>query len=232
MEFGLGYASLCPSYPASGFETASSDLVATASRTHRIVGRDLQIINEVSMRIAIDPPTVTANFAKLKDNKAFQESAQLFARGLPVLEMLQAMSMNERVLHAFAAFETIYPGGSLERGVLEKVILRVSQLHECQFCINSHLDIMRSFDIAVDLQDASRLSDREAAAIAYAEAVTRDANRINEEVFDRIKANYTEAEIVELTFLIGLITLLNWFNNALRVRYRGELSGKIAGTGM
>ena len=33
-----------------------------------------------------------------------------------------------------------------------------------------------------------------------------------------------EAEIVELTFLIGYINMLNWFNNALQVEYRGELA--------
>ena len=32
------------------------------------------------------------------------------------------------------------------------------------------------------------------------------------------------SEIVELTFLVGYINMLNWFNNALQVEYRGELS--------
>jgi alkylhydroperoxidase family enzyme len=175
------------------------------------------------MRVSIDPTVVQATFEKFKHNPAFQESAQLFARGLPVLEMLQAMSMNERVLGAFAAFESIYPGGSLERGILEKVILRVSQLHDCQFCAGSHLDIMHSLQIATDLSDPRAQTPREAAAIAYAEAVTRDSNRVADELFARVKENFSDPEIVELTFLTGLITLLNRFNNALQVRYHGEL---------
>ena len=32
----------------------------------------------------------------------------------------------------------------------------------------------------------------------------------------------SDAEIVELTFLIGFINMLNMFNNALEVRYHGE----------
>jgi alkylhydroperoxidase family enzyme len=32
---------------------------------------------------------------------------------------------------------------------------------------------------------------------------------------------------VELTFAIGLITLLNRFNNALQVRYHGELTSTV-----
>ena len=31
--------------------------------------------------------------------------------------------------------------------------------------------------------------------------------------------------MVELTFLVGLITMLNRFNNALGVRYQGEMAG-------
>ena len=34
----------------------------------------------------------------------------------------------------------------------------------------------------------------------------------------------SDAEIVELTFLVGYINMLNWFNNALQVEYRGELA--------
>jgi AhpD family alkylhydroperoxidase len=176
------------------------------------------------MRITIDPAQVAKTFAKFKENPSFQESAQLFARGLPVLEMLQAMAMNENVLRAFSGLESIYPNGTLERGILEKVILRVSQLHECQFCVNSHRDIMRSLGIADDLTAPSLHSQRERLAVEYAELVTRDANRIPADFFARLAESFNEPEIVELTFLIGLITMLNRFNNALDVRYKGEMA--------
>jgi alkylhydroperoxidase family enzyme len=177
------------------------------------------------MRIDIDPAQVAKTFAQFKDNPSFQESAQLFARGLPVLEMLQAMAMNERVLRAFSGLESIYPNGTLERGILEKVILRVSQLHACQFCVGSHRDIMRSLAIADDLADRDRHSERERLAIEYAELITRDANRIPDEFFARLRERFSDSEIVELTFLVGLITMLNRFNNALGVCYQGEMAG-------
>ena len=154
-----------------------------------------------------------------------RRGAQLFARGRPVLEMLQAMSMNERVLRAFSGLESMYPNGTLERGIIEKVILRVSQLHDCQFCVGSHRDIMRSLAISDDLADRERCSERERLAIEYAELMTRDANRIPDEFFDRLRKRFKDAEVVELTFLVGLITMLNRFNNALGVHYNGEMAG-------
>jgi AhpD family alkylhydroperoxidase len=171
------------------------------------------------MRIDIDPVQVAKTFSKFKENSSFQESAQLFARGLPVLEMLQAMAMNENVLRAFSGLESIYPNGTLDRGILEKVILRVSQMHDCQFCAGSHSDIMRSLGISAEDTIRERL------AIEYAEQVTRDANRVPDELFTRLRANFSDPEIVELTFLTGLITMLNRFNNALGVRYHGEMAG-------
>jgi AhpD family alkylhydroperoxidase len=181
--------------------------------------------DEDAMRIDINPAQVAETFGHFKDNPSFQESAQLFARGRPVLEMLQAMAMNERVLRAFSGLESMYPNGTLGRGIVEKVILRVSQLHDCQFCVGSHRDIMRSLAISDDLADRERCSERERLAIEYAELMTRDANRIPDEFFDRLRKRFKDAEIVELTFLVGLITMLNRFNNALGVHYNGEMAG-------
>ena len=36
--------------------------------------------------------------------------------------------------------------------------------------------------------------------------------------------HFTDPELVELTFLIGFINMLNLFNNCLQVRYNGEYS--------
>ena len=54
--------------------------------------------------------------------------------------------------------------------------------------------------------------------------IGEDSNRIPESMFDNLREHFSEGEIVELTFLIGYINMLNWFNNALQVEYRGELS--------
>ncbi len=177
------------------------------------------------MRITIDPVRVAKTFTQFANNASFQESSQLFARGQPIVEMLQAFAMNENVLRAFAGFETIYPNGSLERGILEKVILRVSQLHQCQFCTNSHLDIMQGFGMATDLSSPQQQTQRECVAIEYAQLMTRDSNNIPDAFFDQLRAVFNDAEIVELTFHVGFITMLNRFNNALQVRYRGEFNG-------
>lgn len=169
------------------------------------------------MRVRVDPEIARKNFSAVKDSPALHESAQLFAKGIPLAEMLQAMSMSEGVLRAFAALDTVYPHGKLERGVTEKIILCVSRLHECQFCTNAHVDMMAGLAISQDDH-----TEREKLAIELATAMTKDSNRVPDELFDRMRAKFTDEEIVEATFMVGLITMLNRFNNALEVRYRGD----------
>jgi len=52
-----------------------------------------------------------------------------------------------------------------------------------------------------------------------------DSNRVSDELFARLKRAFTDAELVEITFLIGNINCLNLFNNCLRVMYYREYEG-------
>ena len=77
-------------------------------------------------------------------------------------------------------------------------------------------------DAMTMLDDQDSMAQRERLAIEYTRAVMADSNHVPEELFTRLKASFSEPEIVELTFLIGFINMLNLFNNALQLRYRGE----------
>jgi AhpD family alkylhydroperoxidase len=179
------------------------------------------------MRISVSPEQVKAVFAEVSDDPSFAESREVVARGGLPVEMLQAMSVQPGVLRAFEKFgAAVYPGGLLERSVKEIVILEASRQNACQFCTNSHISIMRSLGIAADpvahLENPDGLSERENLALAYTRAAMADANRVPDSLFANLKAHFSEPEIVELTFLIGLINMLNLFNNCLHVTYHGD----------
>ena len=179
------------------------------------------------MRVSIDPERVKQIFQGLSGSPAFEESRALAEAGRLPLEMLQAMSLRPEILKAFGETgQGVYPGGILERPLKEKVILKASLHNECQFCIDTHRTVMRMIGIPdpqiEDLEAPEHLSRREALALDYTALAIQDANRIEEDFFDRLRKEFSDEEIVELTFLIGLIQLLNLFNNALQVSYRGE----------
>src|SRR5690242_365306 len=103
------------------------------------------------MRVSPTHDNVRAAFERVQDDLSFDESRALHAAGLPVVEMLQAMTLRPEILEAFAGFgKAVYPGGLLERSLKERVILKASILNDCQFCASSHTSLMRNLGLGED----------------------------------------------------------------------------------
>ena len=179
------------------------------------------------MRVTVTPDRIQTAFETVKDDPSFDESRGLCERGRPPVEMIQAMCLRPEILRAFAGFGgAVYPGGELSRRVKELVIITASQSNACQFCTESHCDLV---DIAGILDEPIRLvahpeelEPRERLAVEYTRAAMADSNAIPEAINRRLEEQFTDSERVELAFLIGFINMLNLFNNLLEVRYRGE----------
>lgn len=181
------------------------------------------------MRVTVSPEQIRSAFEAVKDDPSFDESRALWERGRPPVEMVQAMCLRPEILRAFAGFGgCVYPGGLLERRVKELVIITASRTNECQFCTNSHLDLVQIAGIVQDplaiIDQPAGLAPRERLAIEYTRAAITDSNAIPEALARRLQEQFTDPEMVELTFLIGFINMLNLFNNCLQVRYNGEYS--------
>ena len=182
------------------------------------------------MRVHIQPDQVIEAFEGVRDHPVFAESAILMRNGQLPAEMIQAMALRPEILRAFAELSSaVYPGGVLDRRIQELVILKASTINNCQFCTSSHVDIMKQLGIDGDpsslLDDPARLTTRERLAMEYVEQVLADSNRIDDGVIDRLREQFDDSEIVELTILVGYINMLNMFNNALGIRYRDEYAG-------
>jgi 4-carboxymuconolactone decarboxylase len=181
------------------------------------------------MRVTVTPEQIRAAFEEVKDDPSFDESRGLWERGRPPVEMIQAMCLRPEILRAFAGFGgSVYPGGLLERRVKELVIITASERNDCQFCTNSHCDLVRIAHIVdeplVAIANPDGLAPRERVAVEYTRAAMTDSNHIPSALGHELEELFTDPELVELTFLIGYINMLNLFNNCLGVRYAGEYS--------
>jgi alkylhydroperoxidase family enzyme len=64
-------------------------------------------------------------------------------------------------------------------------------------------------------------SEPERAALAWAEAVTLTRQRVTDDLFDRLRRSFEEAEIVELTAAVALENFRSKFNVALGIEAQG-----------
>src|ERR1700733_4827537 len=115
-------------------------------------------------------------------------------------------------------------GCGLERSLLELVKIRASQINGCAFCIDMHTKDARhagETEQRIYALNAWRetpfFSDRERAALEWTEQVTRVADaHVPDEVYERVSAQFDEAELVALT--MGVIVINSW--NRLSISFR------------
>ncbi len=64
---------------------------------------------------------------------------------------------------------------------------------------------------------ASSFTEKEKAALAFAEKLTRTSSQINDGDIAALKKHFNDGEIVELDLLIGLVNLTNRFTDPLGI---------------
>lgn len=114
--------------------------------------------------------------------------------------------------------------GSLGNTLLDLVNIRASQLNGCALCLDMHCKEakihgereLRIYHVPI-WRESPLFSDAEKAALEWTEAVTRLSDHgVDDEVYDRVRAQFSEDQISELTFAIGVINLWNRLNISFR----------------
>jgi len=114
----------------------------------------------------------------------------------------------------------------LEPRLVELVKVRASQINGCAFCIDMHArDARASGETEQRLyalaawRHAPFFTDRERAALAWAEALTRLADGpVSDELFAAVSAELTDRELVNLTLVCN--TINGW--NRLAVAFQQQ----------
>lgn len=103
--------------------------------------------------------------------------------------------------------------------------LRTSQINGCAFCLDMHWKDLKSIgesEQRLYSLDAWRetpfYSDRERAALAWTEAITKvTEGHVPDEVFEEVRAQFSEKEIADLTLAVVTINAWNRISIAARV---------------
>ena len=133
----------------------------------------------------------------------------------------------------FAAVALLY--GALDRrsspiepALRSLVTVRVSQINHCAFCvdINSATLVKRGVPmekvVAIsNWRDNALFESEECLALEFSEAMTIDSRGVDENLRTRLKQQWDDETIVELTALIAFQNLSSKFNAALDVPPQG-----------
>jgi len=112
----------------------------------------------------------------------------------------------------------------LEGSLLHLIKLRASQINGCAYCLDMHWKDLRAIGeseqrlYSLDAwEESPYYSDRERAAFAWVEAVTRvSETHVPDEVYEKVKKHFSEKELADLTIAVAMINLWNRLSIAAR----------------
>ncbi len=106
----------------------------------------------------------------------------------------------------------------VDKPLMELVKIRVSQLNHCAFCIDMHTKDARALgetEQRIYALNAWRetpfFTDRERAALAWAEANTLLPQGVEQALFDEARRHFSEPQLVNLTLAVAAINAWNRF---------------------
>lgn len=103
---------------------------------------------------------------------------------------------------------------TLDPMLVKLVEVRASQINGCANCINMHVaharengETAQRLHLLAAWRDAPCYTDRERAALAWTEAMTRlcDGTRAHQDAYPALEAEFSEAERAQLTLVINVI---------------------------
>jgi AhpD family alkylhydroperoxidase len=139
-------------------------------------------------------------------------------------------------IKALVALEEQIQASGLEKSLIELVKTRASQINGCAFCINMHTqDARKQGETEQRLyllnawHESPLYTDRERAALAWTEALTLIAEtHAPDNLYEDVRAHFSEAETVNLAMLIGAINAWNRLAIAFRAVHPVKAKAAVA----
>ena len=148
---------------------------------------------------------------------------------------IDLMHVNPGIVQAMLGLERQVRQGGLDRGLLDLVRMRASQINGCAYCLDMH-----SKDARANGETEQRLygleawretpyySAKERAALEWTEALTLvSESHVPDEVFERVRGQFSEDELAHLSLAVVAINGWNRLNVAARTVPGGYVPGSV-----
>lgn len=150
--------------------------------------------------------------------------------------MKQRLNFRDKGLNAMKSFQGLaayLSTAQIEESLLGLIYFRVSQMNGCAFCLDMHSKELRAkgekeqrLYMISAWRESDLYSERERAALAYAEAVTElPKNEVPDQIYDEATNQFTEQELIDLT--MGVLAINNF--NRINITFRTPSGKYVAG---
>lgn len=137
---------------------------------------------------------------------------------------LDAWKIAPGLLKPFLDLETLLRKSGLEHALVELVKVRASQINGCAYCLHMHTQDARQhgesevrLHLVAAWRESTLYSERERAALAWTEALTRVADtQAPDADYEGLAPHFSDEEKVKLTVLIMAINSWNRLAVGLR----------------
>ena len=137
---------------------------------------------------------------------------------------IDTAKVDPKAYQAMYALETYVRHSGLEQPLLELIKMRASQINGCAYCLDMHSKDARAAGETEQRlyglnawEESPFYSERERAALAWTEAVTLvSQGHVPDEVYEKVKKQFSEKEIVALTMAVAAINAWNRLAISLR----------------
>jgi uncharacterized peroxidase-related enzyme len=162
---------------------------------------------------------------QISDNEVKEKAKQLFEQmkqstGTVPKWMRVMANCDDVLISFFSMFKAIMDDAPVDKHLKWRIALIISDLNKCEFCVSVAKQQLHNFGLSeqeINNLDNQMVSEAEASAIEYAKASSEHAYNIPKEIFNEIKKYYTDAQIVEISSVVGLFNFINRFNDSLGV---------------
>jgi len=177
-------------------------------------------MSRISVKTRADlPPALQPLWDKMTTYGAFENQAGVMAHRPPIFQ------------HVWSLLIDLADQAVLPKRYLELALVTVSHLNKCTYCVSHHAPKLaiqgiseEGADRLLDYEDHPELNEVDKLVVEYAIAVTNNWNRTRDEIFQRLKRYFTEAQIVELTWRTALCGAFNRFNDILQLDIEGSVA--------
>ena len=139
-------------------------------------------------------------------------------------QRIDLLEKGQKVIKALGGLSVYLAKSSLEPQLINLIDFRVSQINGCAYCLDMHSKDLRAageteqrlYTIAA-WREAPFYSERERAALAWAEAVTRlKEGNVPDDVYEDARRQFSEEELIDLTVAVTTINTYNRINIAFK----------------